>query len=348
MARKTAVDRTEGTFRFVPIGLRGLDVNTAPIMLPPDRVADSWNMRSSDGLWRRRRGAKRLAILHDPGSDNGSKVFGADTKYGRIVTNSELLIPKGGFAVRWFFRAVRPASGKTAYIVSNRQTGVAYGVVWLTLSDAGVPTASVRWATGTTSSIAGTALSAGADTALLLIYDPELGTLTLYKDGDVMGTPVTSLGSDAQPSQAAVDWYVGVEFNPSTPGVTADTHFDGAVDAFTGLTLRGKSLTNGSAPLLDVLLKWSLQDWTNPQSSMVLWHYGFDEASGAVMTDSSRHKNHGVYTSGGDAPSNTSAVALPCMGANFVGTIRSGLTGRRTNVVAAGGQLFSEVIRGGN
>lgn len=345
MARKSTLDRTEGTIHIVPPGVEGLDMATSPILLPLTKLQECWNARTTETILRRRYGCKRVAILNDPATANGSKVFGAVTKYGKVLANAELRIPVGGMAVFWRVTAVRPSAGRTAFINANRQIGVTYGVVWLTLSDAGVPTAWVRWDSGATSSIVGAAISADGAVALLLVYDPDQGTLTLYADGDVTGAPITGLAATLQPSQATgVDWYIGAEYDPSAVGFTANSHFSGAVDSFVGLTLRGKRISTGPAPLLTALRKWSMQDWPNPQSSMTLWHYGFDEATGTVMKDSSRHKNHGTYTG---AYANAAAVALPCNAGNFAGVIQSP-DGKRTNVVAAGGQLFSEVVRGSN
>ncbi len=193
--------------------------------------------------------------------------------------------------------------------------------------------------TATTLSTA--ALTDGSTQHGLLVYDDAAGTLTLYLNGTVAAaaTPGTGL----QPLQTPVDWYFGVEYDPSAVGVTANTHFDGKVDAFTLFGFGGVAITSGTPSLLGTLRAHTFREWPNPKEPMVLAHYGFNEASGTVAYDRSDGKNHGLYVG---ASTSTASVALAYPVGNFVGTFQRA-NGARTNLVAAGGQLFYEPVRAG-
>ena len=71
----------------------------------------------------------------------------------------------------------------------------------------------------------------------------------------------------------------------------------------------------------------------------VLFHYTFD--STASLKDHSRFKSHGTVSG---SPSATAAVALSTLNGNIAHVIQSP-DGRRTNVVAAQGNLYYEEVR---
>jgi len=322
------------------VGSLGLDLQTLPQDLPEFALARADRVRVQRGALERAPGPKRLAVLTN---NTASRTFGADTKYMKVPAHARLLIPKGGFSVRVSVTAVRSAAD--GYILSNRQPSQTYGVVWFTLNSAGLLKANVRWASGTTTTLTTSALADGSEQHALLVYDDLAGTLTLYLDGDSAATATP--GTGLQPAQtAAIDWYFGVEWNPSAgpAAVVANTHFDGKVDAFTLCAFRGIQITAGSPSLLDTLRKHTFREWPNPALPMVLAHYSFSEATGSVAYDRSAGKNHGTYVG---ASTSTDPVAISRPVGNFAGTFQRA-NGARTNLVAAGGQLFYETVRSGN
>lgn len=325
------------------LGALGLDLLPREGMISPFALTRAERVRLHTLALTRALGPKRIYV---PADNTGSRLFAADTKYAKVTAAAQLLVPKGSWGVHWSFTAVRPAAGKTAYLNSNRQNGQAYGVVWATLSDAGLLSVNARWASGTTTTLTTTALTAGAAYHAWLLYDDALGTLTLYvASASVVASVTSSPGTGLQLNQtAAIDWYFGVEWDPATVGVTADTHFDGLLDAFQLRTFRGAQLSAGNPSLLATLKSHIFRQWPNPAEPGVLAQYDFDEASGTTLYDRSRYKNHGTYTGASTA---SAAVALSRPVGNYVGIFQKA-NGSRVNLALAGGRLSYETVRTGS
>lgn len=328
--------------RLEPPGSGGLDLYTDENMLSERRLRRSEHVRNMTSGIERRQGAKKIATLTD---STGSWTFGATTKYATIPAATQLQIAQGGFGIRFSITAVRPGAGNTGYILSSRVDGQSYHVVYATIDENGLLT--VGWTKSSDSSDVSVTTSALTDDGaadVLAIFDAELGTFTVYVDGESNGTPVTGIDSTEKPiAGSGTAWHLGVHYNPATAGVVANTNFDGKVDAVTLFSFAGLRLTDGDPTLLATLRKWSLQQWPNPDSAMVLFQYDCDEGSGTTLEDASRFKNHGTLTG---SPTATADVAYPTVLGNFVGTFEDA-TSERTNLVAAGGALYYEVIQQG-
>jgi hypothetical protein len=317
----------------------GVDLFLDATALPPDVLSRSENIDLQRGPAARRAGAVKVARLAVQGTNGASRLF-TDTAYGKVAANSALLIPKGGFFVMTHFIAVRGAG--TTFINSNRQPSQTYGVVWFTLSSAGVFKANVRWASGSTTILTTAALTNSSTQHALLVYDDVLGTLTLYLNGVVAATDTP--GAGLQPAQtAAIDWYFGVEWNPSAgpAAVTAGSAFLGDIDGFALGTLRGLRPSSGSTTFVEKLRRWSVDVWPTPQADFILAHYDFDEASGTTIYDRSRRKNHGTYVG---APAVSTPVAQLSAPVHHIGRIvRPDGT---FNLVGCWGSLLYQTIGG--
>jgi hypothetical protein len=319
-------------------GLGSAGVNLTPgAMLSGYEILRGENVRVQRGNLERRPGAKRLVVLTN---NTASRTFGTDAKYATFAWPT---IPVGGFGVLLHFTATRPAAGKTAFIVGARPAGVAWHIFKVSLDENGVATIEWRSSGGVTTTITTAALSNSNPTHLLVVYDATLGTFTAYVNGDVSGTPATGLAAALKPDTSAATATFGVE-KETGAAVTADSHFDGPLDAVTIFLFRGLRIASGDPSMLSTLRTHSLRQWPNPALSYVLAHYDLDEASGTVMYDRSRAKNHGAYVG---TPSITGSVALAFPVGNFVGVFQKA-TGPRINLVAAGGTLYYETVRGGS
>lgn len=342
MARRRTRRENVQRFRVEPPGGLGLDMETDALLVDPRALVRSEHCRGAGGSLERRRGAHKIARGTDP---LGSWTFGADTKYAKITTASQLLVPVGGFALPFCGTAVRPSAGNTAYLLATRVTGKTYGPFTITLDENGILTAEWRKESDESAvSIATTtAIAAGADVFGLIVYDPLTsgGTTHLYVGGAEAGTAVTSVGAAEQPMQDAVDWYVGAEFDPSAAGITANTHFDGKVSTLCLLTLVGTRPADGDPTLLATLLKWSLSRYPSPSDDKVLCCYDFSEGTGTELTDHSRYVNHGLLVGG---PSATAKVAYGHAMVNLIDRYQSN-TGQRYNLFAAGGNMHYEVVK---
>ncbi len=336
---------SEQRLRLEPPGSLGLDTETTPELVSERAFIVSQWIRLSSQAVARAKGGKKIA----QGTDVASAwTFGSDSIYGKIAANTELLIGKGGFVVLFTGTAVRPASSKAAHYLATRVSGKAYGPFSITISDSGILTAAWRKDSDESEvSIATTsAIAAGADFGGMFTYTPEEGggTSRLYINGAEAGTAVTSIGADEQPMIDTVDWYFGVEWNPSTPGVTADTHYDGVFDAFTLKSLAGTRASEGDPSLIETMRKWSRAQYPAPGDLSVLAFYDFSEGSGAVLTDRSRHKNDGTIVG---AASSATKVAYAHSTVNHVGRFEAN-DGSLENEVFIGGDLFTEQVRQGN
>ena len=286
----------------------------------------------TNGVVSRRTGAKKIYKASDA---TGSKTFGATTKYALLTAATQLLLPQGGWAALLHFTAVRPSAGNTGYIWSSRPTAVAYHIILVTISDAGVVTVTWRDTGGSTRTVATSAISANAVTHLLAYYDASAGTFTVYVNGASSGTPLTGLASTLQPAQdASVAWAFGVE-KQTGAAVTANTNFDGACDDF---------VLFRNPPPVAMLLKHSGRGWPNPGDDRVVFHYSFDGSSTTSLTDHSWFKNHATLVG---TPTNTGAVAMSSMNCNYLGSIGRP-DGSKVNLYGSHGRLFYESMRAAN
>ena len=289
-------------------------------------------VRVQDGAISRAKGPKRLAALTN---NTHAYTFADDTKY---ATFSPHLIPAGGWFAMVHFVATRTAN--TSWVVGSIPSGQTFNILGVTLTSAGAPAVVWRDSAGTDHTITGAVVADGSTVHMLIVYDAVNGTYKVYINGSSIGTPETGLASTLQPDQSTVTWTLGVK-KITGSAVTANTHFDGAIDSLTLGTLRGVNPTAGSPSMIDTLLAHSLRQWPNPADAKILAHYDLDEAAGSVMYDRSKHKNHGTYV-GGPTPGTSVALAFPV--GNYIGTFQTAL-GARTNLASAGGALFYETVR---
>lgn len=318
------------------LGSLGVDLFTEEGQLSDFALRQGDRVRSESGALVRAPGSKRLAVLTN---STASRTFGTTAKYATFTPS---LIPTGGFAIHLHLTpySLEVPVGDTGYVVGSRPSGVAYHVFKVTNTDSGGVAVSWRTSAGATHSITLTGVTA-TDSHLLAVYDAVAGTFTCYLNGAVSGTPITGLASTLQPVQTAgVVWTFGVEKETGS-AVTANSSFPNKIDGMTIFTLRGIDPTAGSPSLLDTLRKHNYRAWPSPAMPMVLAHYDMDEASGTTMYDRSRYKNHGTYVG---TPTVSAPVALSFPVGNYAGTFQSA-TGSRTNLFAAGGALFSQVVR---
>ena len=318
-----------------PIGAGGVDLFTDASALDPSVLSRAENITLAKGTADRRKGALKLTKFQTAGA---SRTFGTDAKY---ATFTPPLIPAGGFAFYRHFVATRPAGGNTAYVMGSRPTGQTFHVILITLSDAGVITVTWRDSGGNDRTVATSAVTDGSTVHLFAIYDAVAGTFTVYVNGASSGTPLTGLDSTLKPVQTTgVVWTFAVH-KQTAAAVTANTHFDGVDDGFTLFTLRGTRPASGTTTLAETLRRHSARTFPTPQADYVLAHYDNDEASGTVMYDHSKYKNHGTYAGG---PSVTFDVALLSVPTNLI--TRYGHPNGEVNVVVSAGDAFYEVTRG--
>ncbi len=330
------------TVRFESPGRLGVDINTADGLLPDGAMRRLEHMRLDQMGLARRPGSARIFSATE---NTGSYTFGADTKYASIATASQLLIPTGGFAFHASFVATRPASGKTAFLISSIPAGQTYNVFFVSLNSAGLLSAGFRDTTNTDYQfVTNGAITNNQVCALLVVVDSVAGTMTAYLNGAQVSieVPVAGLPSTIQPIQTPTNWTVGVA-KVTGGAVTADSFFPGAIDALTLYTLRGTRFLVGTTSLADRLRTETFREWPLPSHASVLFHYDLNEASGTVMTDRSRFKNHGAYVG---TPTATAKVAYSRPVSNFCGSFRTAL-GKVVNLYAAGGSLYYQVVRGG-
>jgi hypothetical protein len=340
-----------------PVGGDGLVLTAAPAMLPPGAWQVSRNAVTDAGTYARRPGDVKVSRLVDAADTHGAKVFGTTPRYATMPIP---LIGKGGFGVYFHHTATRPAATQTRWLWDSGQSlNYATRVIWASLGYNGLFEISVMWSDGTTSDIqVPAAVADGTELHGLLVYDAKAGTLTLYINGDVAGTPITGLTSEMQPYQSvAYPWYLGCTFNP-TVGVIANSGPPGALDAFTIFSFKGiEDITDSDSTvepprksLLTELRERCYQDWPNPADPMVLVHYGMDEATAGTgpMYDSSDAQRHGAYFG---APANAAQVARRAQNGQFLGTTKRTNVGDTENgilnVAIAGGQTYYETIREG-
>lgn len=332
------------TVTMQPLGMAGLDANTPISLLPAERYARGENIRNVTGI-ERRYGRARLSAATDVTAAAGSWTYGTTADYASIPAATQQLIPVGGFGVYLHFRATRNAN--TGVILASRVTGKAYGPFSWTLSAAGLLTVSWRKESDESAVSHTATITDGADCHTLLVYDPYTsgGRSLLYIDG-VLSSTVTSVGESEQPMQDNPIMSLGVEWNPSGPGVTANSNFAGAIDTFCALAFAGRNVSAAGpsgTSLLDRLIRESFCDWRNPDDGMLLWQYPADEGSGTSLIDATQHKNHGTLVG---SPSASNGVCRRCVPGNAAGYIERTDTGV-VNYYAAGGRIYYETIKKG-
>ena len=320
------------------LGSQGVDLYTRQGQLPDFACRRLENCRVQDGALSRRLGSKRL---HAFTNNTGAYTFAATTKY---ATFTPPLIPAGGWADLIHFTAVRPSAGNTGWVIGSRPSGQAFHVRKVTIDENGAVTSAWTDSGGTARTVTTSAITANAVVHLLSIYDPVAGTYTVFVDGTSSGTPLTGLASTLKPDQTTgVVWTFAVEKQTGS-AVTANSNFDGAVDAYTLFTLRGVQAAQGSPSLVGTLKAHTFRQWPNPAMPMVLAHYPLDETTGSVMYDYSKHRNAGTYVG---TPTAGAAKAISFPVGNFCGVFQKA-NGARVNLCGVGGAAFYETVRSGS
>ena len=322
---------------LIPFGVGGLDEFTHESLLPLGRLRRADNVRIATGALERRKGAKKLWAFSDP---NNSKTFGTDAKYASIAAATHLETLNAGFALMLHFKADR-AVGSLAFILSSRVNAQAYHVLSVNINSGGLLKVAFEKSSGGTATVTTTALTSGQPSHVLALFDPVGGTFTVYVNGAANGTPVTGLTiADGPIAGAGTAWHIGAEYNPATAGVVATTHFDGAIQGVTLLSLRGMRPASGTTTLVDTLIRHSARLWPAPQAPNCLMNYDFAHSSTTVLYDSSRYKNDGTLTG---TPSNTTEIATGSIPSNYVGYLELP-NSRGDNVIASNGRLYYEKI----
>lgn len=333
--RRSTRNFADRDIRIEP-GRGHLDLNAHETVRDDLALTRSDNCRMDTFVLRPRLGMRKVHVETDPAETNGSWALGSDHTTHAIATfASNMLIPEGGFAIHHSFVADREAS--TAYVLSSRHSaGKDYGPITITLSSAGAITAEWRDSSETAHSITSSTVSDGATVHLWLIFDAVAGTTTLYLDGASSGTALTGLSSTLKPMQDSLDWWFGANHNGSGSAVSG-TGFNGRNDSTYVLAFRGLDPSS----LVTRLRKNCWKEWTNPDSSMVLMHYDWNESSGTTVTDRSRFKSD--MTMNG-SPSSEAGLVYAADCGQFIDTLHDA-GGGKTNVVVLGGRVLSEQVR---
>ena len=334
MPNSDARQRDAELLTLSPFGAGGLNMSLSASLVPDNMVVVSENVRTDEESFARRPGAVKIAQLDTTGA---SKTFGTDGKYATITAASQLIMPAGGFALIVHFTAVWPSAGQTAWILSSKPNGAAYHTVSVKMSDAGVITVGWTDSTFVTRSVASAAVTNASVVHLLAIFDAPAGTFTIYIDNSSTGTPVTGIASTEKPSQASTNWVIGVD-KETGGAVTANTHFDGAVDGLTLISLAGMRPASGTPTQTSVMLRQSLRQWPNPNMGGVIFNYDMDATGVSSLIDSSRYKNHAAVTG---VITSTTSVGYNANVGNFAGAYDTA-DGHRYNLFAAAGNLFYE------
>lgn len=339
MTQRDSLSTSWVTSSLVPVGAKGLDLASNPATLPQGFLALSENLRLEANDASSRPGAKKVARIVTAGA---SKTFGADTSYATIPAATQLVLGAGGWALRWSGTAVRPSAGQTGFILGSRPASVAYHILSVTISDAGVITVAWRDSGGTTRTVTTTAQTSGGLVHLLAVYDAPAGTFTVYINGAASGTPLTGLSSSLGFATNSTDWIMGVE-KQTGAAVTANTHFDGAYDSLTLFALVGTrpSEVRGDRSIVTTLVEFSRQQWPNPTQDMVIFNYDMDGTSLTTLTDSSWFKNDATVTGTITDTTEAAYLAAPCCA---IGQ-HEDVDGALWNVVEQGGVFAYEKVR---
>ena len=130
------------------IGSQGLNLATSSALLSDYELVRAERVRVQSGALERAPGAKRLVVFND---NTLARTFNNTAKYATFTFPT---IPLGGFGFLCHFVATRPAGGQTAWYLSARPAAVAWHVLKVTLSDAGVITVEWRDSAGGTHTLA--------------------------------------------------------------------------------------------------------------------------------------------------------------------------------------------------
>lgn len=355
--REYTRESSKQTFDVEPPGSDGLDLNTNPALLSPKKMRTAQELVFGQEAMERRKGDAKLTRFADPTAAYGAKTLGtSDAKYARFVAPS--VWPLGGFGLKGALYVKKPSSG-TAYYLSSWTDGTeAHGAVWITLASAGVLAFHVEF-----KSLAAITLTASPNPTnltkitWLLIFDATLGTVTLYLDG-VQAAQATGIENFRVLRGDPAYWYLGLSYKPGT-GPDAGTGVDAAMGPFIGYAFRGADLNAVAEPvggvagksLLQELREGTFQDWPNPASRMILFHYSMRESSGAAaqpMIDASKFKNNGAYVG---TPTTAAGLVWPAQNGNFVGCVRAASVGALSdasvNIVGVGGVTQYQIVEQG-
>jgi hypothetical protein len=331
---------------IVAPGQAGLDLDTEPIKLPKEALSQAENVRTDDQMLSRRKGARKIAFLGDATLTDGSWAFPVDTDYGEIPYASHLSLPAGGFWRRVSFIMQRPAN-PTGHVVETTPGG-ASTERYLSIVVNSDGTINSQWAKQSDGLNVVNVTQAFNDNDvihLLDIFDPVAGTFTTWVNG-VQEAQTTGLLATERPFEIGSPITFGQAVEPGVGPVTG-TEYAGDIDAFTYGSLRGvdvQAVRPNGMTMEQVLLKYSLQTWPNPESAMVALHCGFDEPAGStVLVDASRHRNHGTLNG---APVSGKGVAQPAICGQLVATMQEN-DAERLNLVAGDGVLYYETTKEG-
>lgn len=357
--REPTRQRSGQTLDVEPIGSAGLDLQTNPALLPLTKLRTARNISLVQDALERRKASVKTSVFADATDAYGAKTL-TDSKYARFTPP---LFPEGGFALKYAFTAERPGAG-LAYVFSSWTAAAqTHGVVWSTISTTGVVVVKVEWEGGGVTTLTTPPITAGAEMSALLVYYPHAGTLTLYlARRDVQEDVVvqaTGLADDLRPRQdAGVTWYLGCSFKPGT-GSDSGTGLGAAMGPFIGFAFRGADLLAGGdgsggvddLSLLGELRQGAFQDWPNPASRMILFHYPMRESAvgdAVPMYDASKFQNDGAYVG---TPATAAALVWGAMNGNVVMTVRKASIGAASdasvNIVACGGAAYYSEIQQG-
>lgn len=321
-----------------PLGAGGLDYHSNKATARPDVFVTGEGIRLDTGALDRRKGDAKIYRASDP---TNTKTCGTSVTYITIPGAAQLEIQEGGWALNHHFKALRPSGGNTAYVVSSRVAGQSYHVISVTLSDAGVLVVTVEFVAGGSKSITLTAVADDAVVHLLVIHDAPAGTMTAYVNGAADGTPITGLAASDKPvSGTGEDWHLAIHYDPSVPGVVANTEFGGAFQGFTLMSLRGLRPGSGVATFTSMLVKHSIRQWPLPYADFVLCCYDMID-TGLTVYDRSRFEN--TATAEGGTSDDPTAIANSVIITNHVGHVQRP-DGTRSNVIGSSGRLFYEDV----
>lgn len=352
MTRQPTRERAGVAVELKPIGAGGWDPSTDPVALAPDRMRFARNVDASRGVYARKLGPAKIAQIEDDRDDRGAKQFATAAKY---ATFAPPLMLAGSWALPFHFTAVRHATND-GYLLDSQQDATPHRIIRMRLTAAGVLIVGVTWTTNVEDVITTSALTANSTQHGLLVFNGAAGTLTLYLNGEVAGTPIAGLSATKQLYQSvALSWHLGVA-SSSVPVRTLP--FQGYLDDFAFLALPGVDLTDEDLTLdiprkslLTSLRERTFQGWPTPQDPAVVFHYTLDDDTTltSVMLDSSNAARHGTYVG---TPANAPRVAVRSMNGQFLGTTRNASVGLlddgRVNVLIAGGQTMVEHLRVGS
>jgi hypothetical protein len=339
------VRRTEfNRAKIESVGILGIDLEKDPEDLELEASLIAENIRVDP--MRRRRGAKKVFSVEELEDAVGALDFAVrDVDYTEAPFQPQMNLPEGGFWRRYTFVCPADSPGK-AVIFSSRLTGETYGP-HTAFIDASLRLNSswVQEDGAVDHTNISPPLTPGAIYHVIDIFSPQLGMSATYVNGQVIGV-IEDIPADSVPAITADGFYLAVEFDPGV-GVVAGTGFGDIIDAVTFGALSGadtEALSVNGLSLRGTLIKWSSQEWPNPESSMVALQYGCNEEDAApVILDSSRYKNHATVFG---APASVPGIAAQAACGNLISTLQRP-NSEYLNLFATDGHLYPDVIRVG-